>query len=321
VGTSNPASLYRLESAPAESGVFLSRPVDAGATARWGSLTWRTSGDVGRLEYQTRSGESGEPDGTWSDWSSALTIPGGSKIESPPGRFLQWRVRMFAGGDDEGRAVPATAWFTTENRTPRVRDFRLDGTPPWVAGSAVFRWAAQDADGDPVAAAIEIRRPDAERWEVVARNALGDVKPSDLVGEPETGWKESRSTWDTTAHGEGAWDVRVVVDDRASNPPGQGKQESSEPPLRVTVDRTGPVIETNSTGGIFEIVVRDEASPVVRLEVLGEDGVIAAPDCADGVCDSSKETFRVSADLANPGPGRSLRAFDAAGNAAEAPFP
>ena len=318
LATSNPASLYRVDPEPAQSGTFVSRPFDAGAAARWGSLAWRTSGPAGRVEYETRSGNSSEPDGTWSSWSSALTVADGSAIPSPPGRYLQWKIRLVGGG---GRVRPATASFATENRSPRVRDFRLDGNPPWIPERATFRWAAQDPDGDPVTSVLEVRRAGTDAWSEVSRTDPPTPKPADLAGEPEVAWREARASWDATTSEEGAWDVRVVVRDTTSNPPGQGKEEAVDPPLRVTVDRTAPSLEARRAGDGVEVSVKDAASPVVRLEIVDGDKVVGAAPCLDGVCDSRTETFRVTGKAAAAGAGRSVRAYDAAGNAVEAPLP
>jgi hypothetical protein len=321
LATSNPASLYRLEPEPVESGTFVSRPLDAGAAARWGSLTWRTAGPSSRAEYQTRSGNSGEPDATWSDWSTALTVAEGSPIPSPPARFLQWRARLSGSGERAGGTAPATATFATENRSPRVRDFRLDGATPWTAERASFRWSAQDPDGDPVTSILEVRRPGAGAWSAVSRTDAPSPKAADLGGEPETAWREARGTWDTTASEEGDWEVRVVVQDAASNPPGEGKDDAADPPLRMTVDRSSPTVEFRRTGDVVDVTVTDGASPVVRLEIVKDGAVLGAAACLDGVCDSRRETFRVTGAAASPGAGTSVRAYDAAGNVAEAPLP
>jgi hypothetical protein len=318
LATSNPAALYRVDPAPGESGSFVSLPLDAGAAARWGSISWRTEGPAGRIEVSTRTGNSHDPDATWSDWSPGLSIAGGSAIPSPPGRYLQWRMRIFGGGENGGRIHPARATFATENRSPGLRDLRLDGSTPWIGERATFRWAAQDPDGDPVAVELEVRKAGESSWSVAARVDPAAAKPADLAGEPDVAWREGRAIWDATGAAEGAWEVRAVAHDRPSNPPGAGKEEAFVLPLHVTVDRTAPTLEARRDGGDVAVVARDTVSPVVRLEVLESGRVLFAPGCLDGVCDTSAEDFRFPAEASG---GRSLRAFDAAGNVAEIPLP
>src|SRR5690606_27814718 len=59
-----------------------------GLRAQFGRMTWDSEGT---LELSTRTGNTAEPDDTWSDWSKDLAQPG--VVASPPGRYLQVRAR------------------------------------------------------------------------------------------------------------------------------------------------------------------------------------------------------------------------------------
>lgn len=319
IATSNPASAYRLEEGAGDAGTLVSRPVDAGSASRWGVLRWRAEGRPGRAEFATRTGNSAEPDATWSDWSPALTAADGSRIPSPEGRFLQWRLRLFGSEEFAGRLHPATATFAVENRAPSVRDLRLDGASVWVSGKSTLRWSAFDPDGDSLAVRIEARTEGASDWSEIARTDPPAPKPSDLAGPPEASWRDGRASWDAASLEEGAYEIRAVASDAPSNPRGAEKEDRTSLPGLVVVDRTAPSLGATRKGDEVEVRVEDARSPVVRLEVLDGERVLFAPACLDGVCDSPKETFR----FALPGPpgGRTLRAHDAAGNVAEAPAP
>ena len=67
---------------------------DAKLTASWGRIWWRGNGNV---ELQTRTGNGGRPDATWSEWSSSYRDPEGSPISSPRARFVQWRATLRSG--------------------------------------------------------------------------------------------------------------------------------------------------------------------------------------------------------------------------------
>jgi hypothetical protein len=89
--------LYVLE--PAAEGVYLSPVLDAGAPARWGALRWSASlPDGAQLTLQTRSGNTPEPDASWSLWTTAYENPEGSTILSPPAQYLQVRVHLKGQG-------------------------------------------------------------------------------------------------------------------------------------------------------------------------------------------------------------------------------
>ena len=65
-----------------------SKALDAGLHAHFGQLSWTASGS---LELSTRSGNTQQPDDTWSPWSEPLIKPG--MIQSPPARYVQIRAR------------------------------------------------------------------------------------------------------------------------------------------------------------------------------------------------------------------------------------
>jgi hypothetical protein len=76
----------------ATSGEFVSSVFDATRIANWGTATWTAAEPVGTtLIVETRSGDTANPDGTWSDWAAASN---GGAVSSPSGRYLQYRVRM-----------------------------------------------------------------------------------------------------------------------------------------------------------------------------------------------------------------------------------
>ena len=80
-------------------GHFESAVEDFVIHARWGALEWRgTQPADTRITVQTRTGNSEEPDQTWSAWSEPLT-ESGQTIASPPARFIQYRVEMESERD------------------------------------------------------------------------------------------------------------------------------------------------------------------------------------------------------------------------------
>src|SRR5439155_18932169 len=67
--SANIGAVYRAEALP--EGTFESTVHDAKTTARWGRIRWTAVlSPEGQLLCQTRSGNTPEPDATWSDWSA-----------------------------------------------------------------------------------------------------------------------------------------------------------------------------------------------------------------------------------------------------------
>ena len=314
LATSNPAAAYRLDAGAAEDGVFVSRPLDAGGTARWGAMRWRLDGPSGpgRVELSTRTGNSRDPDGTWSAWGPALTDPVASRVVNPDGRYLQWRARFVGGPPDNLRLSTLSVHYEPYNRPPEVRDFRLATGEGAVAGPATFVWSWRDPDRDPVDLLLEYRAPGGA-WTPVPR---GEPRPD----RPDaTTWSEDRTVWDTTAVGEGEYEVRATASDRGANDPSAASTTEVGERLRLVVDRGAPhFAERSRKDGRAEIVLEDERSSIRRLDVLEGGRLVASPRPVDGICDSRSESFLIEL----PGPGTSwiLRGFDAAGNVSEFPL-
>jgi hypothetical protein len=76
----------------AASGEFVSSVFDATRSANWGIASWNAAVPAGTtIIVETRSGNSANPDATWSDWAA---VTSGSQVASPAGQYLQYRVRM-----------------------------------------------------------------------------------------------------------------------------------------------------------------------------------------------------------------------------------
>jgi hypothetical protein len=321
VATSNPVATYRLDHEPAESGTFLAAPSDAGGVARWGTLSWQSEGTGGRIELFTRTGNSEDPDGTWSAWSPAQVDPRGSPVKNPEGRFCQWRARLAKTTGDGPRIAAVTASYATQNRAPSIRDLRIDPAMSAVSGKATLRWTSADPDGDDVTVTVQARPLGTSAWKTAATTDPPPGKPSDPSLGNDGSSKDGKTVWDTTAWDEGLYDVRAVASDQPSNPPAEGLDAETSLPLPVCVDRTPPVIDAKRKGDVYEVVVKDALSAIAGLEVVAAGRVLFAPRCGDGVCDNPSETFGIPLPRPAPSDTWTLRAKDLAGNAAEVPVP
>lgn len=76
-----------------DTGAFVSRVHEASdPRAVWGALTAASTG--GGVTFETRSGRTATPGTGWSDWRA--TGAGGA-IQSPPGRYIQYRATLAPG--------------------------------------------------------------------------------------------------------------------------------------------------------------------------------------------------------------------------------
>jgi len=311
-GTSNPASVYRLDRGAPETGVFVSPALDAGGPARWGSIRWRVEGDSGRVEIYTRTGNSRTPDGTWSGWSPMLIDPAGSRIDNPDGRFLQWRARFVGAEEYALRLSGVTVRYEPYNRPPEIRDFRTEHDVRAVGSLASFVYAVFDADLDPLDIDLEYRALGSATWDRAAL-AGADGDPSAVETSTNAGYAKDNLSWETTALAQGPYEVRLVVSDQPANPPGEGRQVPREPAIVLAVDYTPPEVELRPLDdGQLEIVVSDAYTDIRRLELLRGDRRQASLRPVDGICDSRREVFRI--DAPDDGAEWSVRGVDSAGN-------
>jgi hypothetical protein len=89
IGTGMPGGLEMVSGKKAGKAVYFSEVFDAEFPARWGKIWHEPEGQL--IKFETRSGNTQEPDEAWSGWELAgVTHP--FQIKSPPARYLQVKV-------------------------------------------------------------------------------------------------------------------------------------------------------------------------------------------------------------------------------------
>ena len=222
---------------------------DSASVATWGQLRWESSGSV---QLFTRSGNTAEPDDSWSPWSAPYKDSAGENITSPPARYLQWKAELTSSADP-ARLTSLTVAYLPRNNRPSVTSITVhppgvvfqkpfaneDGaiagldervadsrrppgdngpTPPppgrrmFQKGLQTLAWRAEDADNDRLLFTLQYRR------------------------EGETAWQDLRAdlsdtifVWDTSSMADGRYALRVTASDAAACasvatpwPPGPG---------------------------------------------------------------------------------------------------
>jgi len=337
---SNLGKLFRLSNETAASGTYTSSVRDAQASATWGRLSWVGEGAI---ELQTRSGNTSNPDSTWSDWSAAGASPDGDAIKSPPARFIQWRATLKrAPNSPSPRLREVTVSYLPRNVAPKINSVTVlpagvslqtlpqqqpDGgadqagldpsilgavaqIPPrrvFQRGAISLQWQAEDKNGDTIEYSVYYR--DASS----SAGAGGDFYPL------KTGLRENYYTVDPNALPDGRYVFKVVASDEASNPAGQSLKDEQETEP-VELDNTPPVVAADAprvNGSNVEVLFRavDATSIIRRAEYQVDGGPWKTVFPVDGIADSKREEFRVAVVLADKKPHViALRAFDANAN-------
>ncbi|RMH36417.1 MAG: hypothetical protein D6689_22565, partial [Deltaproteobacteria bacterium] len=172
--TADGAALYRATGAASDA-VYTSDVQDTGASSRFGRIAWHATGDV---VVETRTGNTADPDIGWSRWAAPKQIARaggearGGRIASPPGRYVQFRVKFT--GDRDAVVRSARIYHVPRNRPTRIKSIRVGTETKRVVTNkdvvkprspiVTISWKVDNPDGDETAYTIDVRREGDVRW-------------------------------------------------------------------------------------------------------------------------------------------------------------
>jgi hypothetical protein len=346
--TSNPARLFGIDATPAAEGTFISKVKDTTTVSNWGRLSWEGSAPAGtEVRVQTRAGNTSTPDSTWTDWSAAATRAAGETIRSEKARFLQVKVTLAGRGGATPTVEAVEAAYQQQNLPPVVKSVTVHppgeafqkpisvsgepeilglqpdplsdrtaaqrsspASPPAIAfsrklyerGLRTFSWQADDPNDDPLVYDVLYRSVGDERWRPL-----------------RTGLDEPVFAWDTATAPNGRYLVRIVASDSPGNPPALALTGFKDSPSFL-VDNTPPSLAATLDRGRIRVVVRDDASPVRKLEMSVDSGRWEEVRPLDGIADSLEESYEITLPPAKGTVPRIvvLRAADSLGNVSTA---
>jgi hypothetical protein len=316
VGASDPAVLRPVRGVGGPDAVWTSKVMDAALRAQWGRMSW-TSTDV--LELSTRSGNTTEPDDTWSAWSDPMTAPG--VVKSPAARFLQVRARWNRAPDAVLSELRAA--FVTDNLRAVLTQIESSGggkkkSPPPSGGEITgsggpttrspdtklnLSWQVDNPDKDELRYRLQYRLVGTTTWHEI-------LKPGEV-------FKQTSYTWETADLPEGSYRLRVTASDELANPPDRVKKHMLESAV-VLVDNTPPTIQNLAAAGRrVKGTAQDGVGPIQRIEIsVSGSGEWFPFFPTDGVFDEQSEEF--DADVASLAPAGavllSVRVYDDADN-------
>lgn len=348
MATGHGSALVTVEDRPDDTAVYRSEVFDAAFMARWGRASWRSDGPV---ELALRSGQTAEPDGSWSPWS-LLQGKDEALPACPPGRFLQYRLRWPEA--ERGASLSRMAvYYRCANQRPEISELRVfvpTLETPTPAGAAKERTDGKEEGEGDLASRIRKElgvgraekagkgspssgggrlRPGHLRITWQGKDPDGDrlVYRVGIQGEGEDGWielspadapLESPSfSWETEALADGRYRVRVEGSDEEANGPGESLRHEaiSEP---FIVDNTRPrlrIDSVNEHSGEVRGRVFDETSSIRKLRCSLDGGRWRSLVPEDGLFDGREELFRFVLPGWKPGPHVvAVKAWDEAGN-------
>ena len=312
--TGNMGRIYSLADCYSQEGFFTSSVHDTHFMSHWGNISWSETLAKGTaILFQTRSGNTEKPDDTWSQWSESYRDSSGEKIESPKGRFIQYRAHLKARLSSLSPVLhDVTIRYLAANQPPEIKSVRIEGYKTGVRkadeedgremlnkGEEMATWEAEDPNGDTLLYSLFYRGKEEENWK----------KMEEDIGE-------NSYRWDTVAFPDGYYLLKVVATDKPDNPAEKALtfERISEPFL---IDNTPPkvsefrVVDKNTIVG----VASDDTSRISRIEYSldGEDWIHIFPE--DDIFDSKNETFEFTLSSLSSGEHTVVvKAIDSEGN-------
>ncbi len=348
VSAGNAAVLYSLGSGLGPQGTYISEAHDLRSVASWGEARLALSGS-GEVLWSSRSGFSKTPDDGWSAWSRESPVKGYVKIESPPARFLQYRLRYRRGSEEPPTVSTVEIAYLQRNLPPSIAGVTLYGPEnPYFEGGPEYR-PPQISQSFPSGLKLEFSMPrtgprpvsDASAaWARGIRSASWDAADPNgdnlrfklfIKADDETSWKplttdlgDRAYSWDAESFPNGTYRLKLEASDAPDNPDGTAitTERLSSPFL---IDNTPPRVESlrtaraGSVRGKTTVTVSgtaiDADSRIAKIEYSadGADWKQVFPD--DTIFDSPQEAFHF--DVLDLPPGEhtiTVRASDAQRN-------
>jgi hypothetical protein len=304
-------------------GEYVSPVLDARTLASWGHVVWDAAVASGAsVQLQSRSGNTSEPNATWSEWSPFYGKTE-EQILSPKSRFLQVKVLLRT---PTGQSSPVFnrlgVFYLQSNIAPSVtrleflrpnevylklpdQDDVILGAERNLAdapakkdelrvglaarkaerkGFQTIVWEASDENGDSLGYALSIKKDGETAWRVL-----------------EADWTETIYAFDTLSFPDGTYLLRLTASDAPSNPLGlELKSEKTSPPL--VIDNSLPVVKSFTAaknGAALDVAFQaeDAYSYIEEAKVLVRPGEWRVVFPVDGIADSRNESFKFSLKL------------------------
>ena len=304
-------------------GEYTSPVLDARTLASWGRIAWDAAVAAGAsVQLQSRSGNTNEPNATWSDWSPFYGKTE-EQVLSPKSRYLQVKVILRT---QTGKSSPVfdrlAVFYLQSNVAPSVSRLeflrpnevylKLPDQDDVILGvernapeapakkdelrvSLGYRkserkgfqtvvWDAADENGDTLRYALAMKKDGETEWRVL---------------EPD--WTESIYAFDTLSLPDGTYLLKLTASDAPSNPAGlELKADKTSPSL--VIDNSLPVVKgftAARSGASLDVAFQaeDAYSYIEEVKVLVRPGEWRVVFPVDGIADSRTESFKFAVKL------------------------
>jgi hypothetical protein len=342
--TGNVGNLYSIGPGLEKSGTLESEVLDANDFAYWGKVHITAALHGGSVSLETRSGNLNHPEKNWSPWSKVAVSELGGPIESPPARFLQYRLTLAKSPANESPDLSVVdIAYLPKNIAPKVQQIEFAPFNYRQAPSNQFLERSVVASGSPTSLtlpAVGKKRaapitPNLDtsgtstlqynkgyltvRWNANDPNGDPMAFKVELKKKGDTAWRllkeklqDRHYAFDSTAFEDGSYIVRVTASDSPGNTPENALSSSFESDS-FTIDNTPPEvlnITAPAAAGskrIFKFTAKDALSWIDKAEYSIDGGEWTILEPINKVTDSQSLDYRIEAEA---GQLVSVRVFD-----------
>ncbi len=348
--TGNVGNLYSITPKLENSGTLQSDVLDTHDFAYWGKVHLTSTPHGGAVALETRSGNLNNPENDWSPWTKVAVTNLGGQIESPPARFLQYRLTLTCGtGDTSPELSLIDIAYLPKNIAPKVGPIEMAPFNYRQPASSSSLERSVTASGSPTTltlAAVGQRRsgissPTLEasggatlqyskgfltaRWNASDPNSDPLEYKVELRAKNDSLWRTLKDklldrfyAFDTAAFPDGEYVLRVTASDAPGNTPADALQTSLESDP-FTIDNTPPEITNiSASGGTFHFTAKDGLSWIDKAEYSIDGGGWTLLTPVNKVTDSQTLNYSFAT---GSGQTVAIRVFDEDDNVVVKQFP
>lgn len=236
--TSNFARCLKFDLSPSTKATYSSQIRDAHRPANWSKLL--AYGGFNDLDPQiltsiaveTRTGNSSQPDASWSQWNPAVSSNEGFLIKSPKGRYLQYRLRWKPSekplparkGREPNTIRKVDVTYLPNNGNPVLNTISVQ-SGGHVSGKQEVSIVGSDPDHDNMLLSLALSDDDGKTWKTLAAD-LRSKKEKEKLDKGKAD-KEKSDKSDKSGKSEKT-DTADKTDKDKNAKPDSDKSESTE---------------------------------------------------------------------------------------------